>query len=141
MPGAWRFGFALLPHAGFWDAVDAHRAADRFRLPASVVPGRGPMDVPAATTGGLRVAGDGVVLSALRRAGDELELRLVAETPRATRATVSVSGGIDAARAVDLLGRPEAPIAVAEDGRLDVALGAWEIRTIRLTRATAAGRA
>jgi alpha-mannosidase len=141
MPGPWRFGFALLPHAGSWDAVDAHRAADRFRLPASVVPGRGPTDAPAATTGGLRVAGDGVVLSALRRAGDELELRLVAETPRATQATVSLPGGIGAARDVDLLGRSGAQIAVPDDGRLAIVLSAWEIRTIRIIRATPSGPA
>jgi alpha-mannosidase len=141
MLGPWRFGFALLPHAGSWDTVDAHRAADRFRLNASVVPGRAAADSPASTTAGLRVDGDGVVLSALRRAGDELELRLVAETPRATQAAVSLPGGIAAAREVDLLGRPGSPIPVPDDGTLDLALGAWEIRTIRVTRSTVAGRA
>jgi alpha-mannosidase len=141
MLGPWRFAFALLPHTGSWDAVDAHRAADRFRLPATVVPGRGPADAPAAMTEGLRVDGHGVVLSALRRTGDELELRLVAETPRATRATVSLPGGIGRAREVDLLGRSGAPIPVPDDGRLDIALGAWEIRTIRLTRPATGGPA
>src|SRR5436190_526539 len=62
MLGPWRFGFALLPHAGSWDAVDAHRAADRFRLPPTVAPGRAAADAPAAATAGLRVDGDGVVL-------------------------------------------------------------------------------
>jgi hypothetical protein len=81
------------------------------------------------------------VLSALRRAGDELELRLVAETPRATQAAVSLPGGIAAAREVDLLGRPGSPIPVPDDGTLDLALGAWEIRTIRVSRSTVAGRA
>jgi hypothetical protein len=87
------------------------------------------------------VAGDGVVLSALRRAGDELELRLVAETPRATQATVSLPGGIGAARDVDLLGRSRAQIAVPDDGRLAIVLSAWEIRTIRIIRATPSGPA
>jgi hypothetical protein len=47
---------------------------------------------------------------------------------------VSLPGGIGTAREVDLLGRPGSPIAVPDDGRLDIALEAWEIRTIRLGR-------
>jgi hypothetical protein len=54
---------------------------------------------------------------------------------------VSLPGGIAAAREVDLLSRPGSPIPVPDDGTLDLALGAWEIRTIRVSRSTVAGRA
>ncbi|HEY7132114.1 MAG TPA: hypothetical protein VH440_07665 [Candidatus Limnocylindrales bacterium] len=132
--GPWRFGFAILPHPGSWadPEVDALGAADRFRLPAIVAAGRGPVDVPARMTTGLRVDGQGVVLSALRRRGAELELRLVAETPEPTEATIGIPSGISSARDVDLLGRPGSERAVEPDGRLRVPLKAWEIRTIRV---------
>ena len=80
---------------------------------------------------GLEILGDGVVLSALRRRGDELEVRLVAETAAATTAVI---GGrpISAARDVDLLGRAGDDLAIASDGTVRITLRAWEIRTIRL---------
>jgi hypothetical protein len=43
-----------------------------------------------------------------------------------------------AARDVDLLGRPGADLAIDADGTLRVALGAWEIRTIRIRTAPTA---
>jgi alpha-mannosidase len=135
--GEWRFGFALLPHAGSWRDADALRAVEQFRLPAIATPGRGMVDAPAVVTRGLRVDGDGVVLSALRRAGNELELRLVAETPEATTATIELPSGIAAAREVDLLGRPLVELPLDADGVLGLAMTPWEIRTVRLL---AAGR-
>ncbi|MEO5939332.1 MAG: hypothetical protein ABIZ72_00420, partial [Candidatus Limnocylindrales bacterium] len=80
---------------------------------------------------GLSIEGRGVVLSALRRSANELEVRLVAETSTATMATIS-GPGIAAARDVDLLGRPGPDRALDPDGALRLALDAWEIRTIRL---------
>src|SRR5262249_13988616 len=109
--------------------------AEQFRLPAVVTPGGGPVDATAAATPGLRVDGEGVVLSALRRAGDELELRLVAETPGAPGATVELPSGIAAAREVDLLGRPLGEVPVDADGVVRLAVAPWEIRTVRLLRA------
>jgi alpha-mannosidase len=132
--GEWRFGFALLPHAGSWRDADALRALDRFRLPAVTAFGRGPTDAPAETTPGLRIDGDGVVLSALRRSDDELELRLVAETREATTATIELPAPITRARDVDLLGRPLGEIPVGPDGGLRVAMAPWEIRTVRVRR-------
>ncbi len=139
--GPWRFGFAILPHAGSWSAADVHRHADEFRLPFVVAAGQGQPasqdDGASAPTGpepaaGLAIDGDGVVLTALRRRDDELELRLVAETPSATAATITAARPIVVAREVDLLGRPAEGLDVGRDGRLRVPLGAWQIRTIRL---------
>src|SRR5262249_34459208 len=100
MIGPWRFGFALQPHAGPWTSAGPLRALDRFRIPAIPVPGRGSADLEARRTDGLRVDGDGVVLTALRRRDEELEARLVAETPEPVTASVALPGGIAAARDV-----------------------------------------
>jgi hypothetical protein len=60
---------------------------------------------------------------------------LVAETPTATQATVSMPRPITVAREVDLLGRPVAGLDVASDGHVVVPLRPWEIRTIRVSLA------
>jgi alpha-mannosidase len=91
---------------------------------------------PGPGSAGLRIEGRGVVLSALRRRGDELELRLVAKTATDTQATIS-GQPIATARDVDLLGRPGPDRPVEPDGSLRLVLGAWEIRTIRVRLASA----
>ena len=142
MIGPWRFSFAVMPHAGSWEESGVLEAADAYHLPFVTAAGRAEASVLAAgprapgtpaeaPSTGLRIAGRGVVLSALRRRGEELELRVVAETNAPT--VVAISGPpIAAARVVDLLGRPGVDLAVDADGILQVSLGAWEIRTIRI---------
>jgi alpha-mannosidase len=132
--GPWSASFALLPHAGTWEDADVLGAAEAYRVPVVVAPGRGSSSAEPAETPGLSVEGRGVVLSALRRRDGELELRLVAETPAPTIAVVRAADGvaIRSARTVDLLGRPLATEVVEGDGSLRIALGAWEIRTLRI---------
>jgi alpha-mannosidase len=77
------------------------------------------------------LSGEGVVLSALRRRDDWLEIRLVAEHKAATTAVLAAAGAFEAAREVDLLGRVGAELALEPDGSIRVALGAWAIRTIQ----------
>jgi alpha-mannosidase len=68
-------------------------------------------------------------MSSLRRRDGWFELRLAAEHPDATVATVT--GQFDAARRADLLGRPGDDLPVA--GRtLRVDLAPWEIATVQL---------
>jgi len=130
--------FALMPHAGSWGSAGVLTIAERYQHPPLVVRGAGPAADSTAASGpapgdgaGLAIEGDGVVLSALRRRGDRLELRIVAETPTATEAIIR--GPFDEARDADILGRPLAPL-VVESGVLRVSLGPWEIRTIQLRR-------
>jgi len=85
-----------------------------------------------AEAAGIRIDGRGVVLSALRRRGDELEIRVVAETREATRAVVAGPRPIRRARDVDLLGRNGVDVEPEADGALVVPLRPWEIRTIRI---------
>ena len=135
MVGPWRFSFGLLPNAGSWDAPAVLDAVEAYQLPfvtAAGQAGPGAADRPVPhDRAGLSVDGHGVVLSAFRRRGDELELRLVARTPGPTVATIS-GLPIAAARDVDLLGRPGPDRHVDPDGSLRLALGPWEIRTVRL---------
>ena len=75
-----------------------------------------------------------MALSALRRRGEWLELRLACQHPQPVTATVG--GGLLGAREADLLGRPGAALQVT-GGALRLELGAWEIRTLLLRLGTA----
>jgi mannosylglycerate hydrolase len=137
--------FGLMPHAGSWSTADVLTMAERYQHSALVVRGRGRVANPDADADpalggeaagavghGLAVEGDGVVLTALRRRGEWLELRLVAEVATATEAVIQ--GPFDAARDADLLGRPLGSLAT-EGGTLRLSLGPWEIRTVQLQSA------
>ncbi|HEX5823143.1 MAG TPA: hypothetical protein VFY18_01670 [Candidatus Limnocylindrales bacterium] len=143
--GPWRFGFALLPHAGSWVSAGVLAASEAYHLPFVTTRGTGArtgVASAAGTTGdrgpqaGLDLSGDGVVLSALRRRGDWLEVRVVAEHPSRTIAVLRGPQRIVAATEVDLLGRIGADLPVEPDGSVAVSLSAWEIRTIRIRPAS-----
>jgi alpha-mannosidase len=127
MPGPWWTSFALMPHAGDWASAGVLAQAERYAHPLLVQRGTG--EAPEPPAAGLTVEGDGVVLTALRRRDDWLEVRLVAEHDRPTTATLR--GPFDTARNADLLGRPERALEVRAR-RLEVPLGPWEIRTLQL---------
>jgi alpha-mannosidase len=142
MHGRWHLRFALFPHAGDWSAGGVPAAAERYRHGLLVAAGAAAdataWPPPGAGTAGLDLEGRDVVLSSLRRRDETwLEARIVnlASLPR--RAVVA---DVLAARDANLRGEPGAPIAV-EDGRVELALGPAEIRTIQLRRTeTATGR-
>jgi len=128
--GPWRFGFAILPHAGGWSETGVLAAAERYQHPMVAVRGAARGMAPGTSrTAGLSVEGSGVVLSALTRRGEGLELRLVAE--HATPTEAIVRGDFREAWAVGLLGRQGAPLRCSES-LLRLPMGAWEIATVRL---------
>ena len=140
-PGAQGLGvrevdLAICPHTGRWHRDGVLALAECFRHDLLAAPGTGPPG-PASGPGvglgghGLWIDGEGVVLSSLRRRGDWLELRLACQHPHPVTATVG--GGLVAARAADLLGRPGPDLPVA-GGTLRLDLRAWEIRTVQLQR-------
>jgi mannosylglycerate hydrolase len=146
--GPVRTSLALLPHAGDWATAGIPRAAEAYRCPPVTVDGAGPDGGPELARAGLSLAGDGVVLSSLRRRDDAWELRVVAMTDVPTTATVR--GPFDAACRTDLLGRPGLPLTTGParrrppprgdpdqsstvDGLLVFALRPWEIATVRLS--------
>ena len=131
--GAWRVTFALLPHGTDWAAADAVRQAEHYRLPLLHAPGQASRDMPATEQAGLSIDGHAVALSALRRVGRELEARLVNLSDDASVATVRLADGVQRAREVDLLGRPSGADLALDTDELKLAIGPWEIRTIRVT--------
>ena len=126
----WSIGFAIAPHAGSWEQLGVVAWADRYAHPALTVAGCADRSTDLGSAVGLRLDGEGVVLSAVRRRDDWLEVRLVAERPDPVRATLR--GAFREARMVDLLGRPSGTLPDVADGALTVELGAWELRTVQL---------
>jgi alpha-mannosidase len=139
MPGAQLLGaqsisFALYPHQGSWHEADLNNVAELYAhdfLATRGTSGETPDGTTPAGQSGLTVTGRGVVMTALYRRGEWLELRLLAQHPEAT--TARVAGGLAAAREVDLLGRLTGSLEV-ENGAVTLALRPWEIRTLQLRR-------
>jgi alpha-mannosidase len=128
--GPWSMGFALMPHQGGWSQAGVLPALEHYRHPLIAVRGARtrPVHGPGRATG-LSIEGPGVILSALRRRGEWLEVRLVAEHGEPTEAVVH--GNFQEARAVDLLGRVGDAIPCT-DSLLRLPLRAWQIATVRL---------
>ena len=104
MRGRRWFAFALYPYEGGRPGPDVLEQAERYRLP--FVTGAGEAEPgPLGSAAGLRLEGEGVVLTALRRRGDALEARIANETPVSRRAKL---------------------------GELALELRPWEIRTVEL---------
>ena len=133
--GPVEMSLAVMPHQGSWLDADLLAAAERYRHPMVHRPGAGDVDVRPSQVEGLSVQGTGVAMTSLRRRGDWLELRLVAETSEATTALVGTSGvPVKAARSCDLLGREGEPLPV-DDGVLRLPLRPWQIMTVQLRTA------
>ena len=125
--------FALLPFRGRWHSAGVPAAAEAYRHELLAYAGTGPAGGPLPASGtGLRVTGDGVVLTSVRDRNGLVEVRVVAEHPAGTTATIAAGRVIRAARRADLLGRPGAALAVDADGTVRVPLRAWEIATVQL---------
>ncbi|HSL75653.1 MAG TPA: hypothetical protein VK867_01820, partial [Candidatus Limnocylindrales bacterium] len=130
--------FALMPHAGDWVTAGTLVAAEHYRHPFVVVRGTRPAAEDGTAVPGLRIDGQGVVLSALRRRGDWLELRVVNEA--AHRRTATIHMPLEAVRDADLLGRSGGSSEVRQDA-VTIDLGPWEIKTIQVRPAITAGAA
>ncbi|MFD3374100.1 MULTISPECIES: alpha-mannosidase [unclassified Streptomyces] len=139
-PGAQDLGmrienrFAVIPSATGWRGANAVALAEEFRNDVLVTRGTataGGQQPP--DTAGLHVDGQDVLVSGIRRVTDDesgagTEVRLAAM--RDTASTVRVTGTFAEATTVDLLGRPLSRSSAANE--LELALGAWEIRTVVL---------
>ncbi|WP_284681302.1 glycoside hydrolase family 38 C-terminal domain-containing protein [Sphaerisporangium fuscum] len=142
-PGPVRTRFAVHLHEGGWDEAGLVRLAEEYHHDLLAVPGSaatvegGGRPSPGATGpeaagehgARLEVAGDGVVLGALRERDGWLEVRLVAMRPSPAEAVVR--GPFTTARTADTLGRPLASLEVA-DGAVRLPMRAFEIATLHL---------
>ncbi|MFI0453537.1 alpha-mannosidase [Actinomadura sp. 6N118] len=98
---------AIMPYAGAQPGQEVLTAAESFRHDLLTAAGYGPSSTPLPPVRhGIEVSGEGVVMSSLREREGELELRVLAEQPHPTTATIT--------------------------GGLTKALRAWEIATLRL---------
>ncbi|WP_405976015.1 alpha-mannosidase [Streptomyces sp. NBC_00988] len=140
VPGAQDLGmrienrFAVVPSATGWRGAKAVTLAEEFRNDVLVTRGTAPAgrQLPPDMAG-LRVDGEDVLVSAVRRVIDDehgsgTEVRLTAM--RDTASTVRVTGAFAEAVTVDLLGRTISRTRVQDE--LSLALGPWEIRTVVL---------
>ncbi len=137
MRGRWRIDFALFPHAGDWLDGGVAAAAEAYRHAFLAAPGAAVADAawPPEHAGddGLRLEGDGVTLSSLRRRdGGWIEARIV--NLSADARSVRLLDEIEDAREADLRGLPGASLDVGSDGVLRLHLGPAEIRTVQLRR-------
>ncbi|MYW63157.1 alpha-mannosidase [Streptomyces sp. SID8379] len=123
---------ALLPYEGEWHEAGVLDAAERFRHPVATLPGTAPSAtaLPGAVEG-LRIDGEGVVLSSVRERDGHLEVRVVAQTPAPTTLRAR-RPAMTAARRVDFTGTTLAELTVT-DGTFEADLRPWEIATFRVT--------
>ena len=141
VPGAQDLGmrienrFAVVPSATGWRGAHAVALAEEFRNDVLVTRGTALAghQLPPDTTG-LRVDGEDVLVSAVRRVTDDehgpgTEVRLTAMSDRAATA-VRVTGSFNEAATVDLLGRTISRTQV--QGALELVLGPWEIHSLVL---------
>jgi alpha-mannosidase len=136
-PGAQDLGvhtaarFAIVPSAAGWHGAHAVALADEFRNDVLVARGTAPAGgaLPAVRTG-VRVHHEDVQVTSIRRVvrdgRDGTEVRLVAMSDTGVR--TRLTGDFAEALQVDLLGRTLST--EAAPGTLDLALNAWEIRTV-----------
>ncbi|WP_019056161.1 glycoside hydrolase family 38 C-terminal domain-containing protein [Streptomyces prunicolor] len=141
VPGAQDLGmrienrFAVVPSAAGWQGANAVALAEEFRNDVLVTRGTAPAggQLPPDTPG-LRIDGEDVLVSAVRRVTDDehgpgTEVRLTAMSDRAAT-TVSVTGSFSEAATVDLLGRAISRTQVQD--ALELVLGPWEIHSVVL---------
>ncbi|MDV7216221.1 glycoside hydrolase family 38 N-terminal domain-containing protein [Streptomyces prunicolor] len=141
VPGAQDLGmrienrFAVVPSAAGWQGANAVALAEEFRNDVLVTRGTAPAgrQLPPDTAG-LRVDGEDVLVSAVRRVTDDehgsgTEVRLTAMSDRAAT-TVRVTGSFSEAATVDLLGRTISRTQVQD--ALELLLGPWEIHSVVL---------
>jgi mannosylglycerate hydrolase len=123
--GPFRRAYAIVPHGGRWSDAGLYARADDALLPLETawVPDGSIGDVPAT---GTPLTVEGAEVTAVRREGDGLVVRMVRAGDAGGRVAVHRHGAPARGWVVDLTGRPLA----AFDGVLD--LGPWEIATVRL---------
>jgi hypothetical protein len=124
--------YVLIPHGAPLTHRERVCAAKRFDQKPRCVAARAPRELPPPRSF-VEVAGDGAVVSAVRRDGDDVEVRVVECAGEPARARLRTSLPLASIRRTDALGRGEGESAVLkEDAPME--LRAWEIRTCRLGR-------
>ncbi|MFC1525388.1 glycoside hydrolase family 38 C-terminal domain-containing protein [Candidatus Latescibacterota bacterium] len=132
------FSYALYPHAGDWRAASLPRLGLAYNYPLVSTP----VGAGAARSESLfDVHPDNVLLTTIKRAesGNELVLRLYESTGEACTARITSSIALRGAREANLLedpcGNGESLLRGSQE--IEVAMGAFEVKTLLLTLRTA----
>ncbi len=134
--GRHEFTYALYPHAGSWSDAQVVRRGQELNQPLlarvveGVPPGNRPLPVAQSF---FSVAGEGVILDAVKRAedGSGLVLRLYEANGRAEKATLRCFHAPQAAALTDLLEKEIAPLAVKAGG-IALSFRPFEIKTVKV---------
>ena len=134
--GPCRASIAVVPHRGDWAHADLGAVAEAVLHPVVVRHGAAAADTPLASVEGLSVTGADVDLLSLRRRldGDRtVEVRVLGASDEPTTAVVG-SPNRPVLQACTVSGRGIAgdPVDVT-DGVVTLALGPWQIVTLRVT--------
>jgi alpha-mannosidase len=127
--GEHRYRYSLFPHSGDWEQASVWRAAEAALLP--LVAGRGPtLSTPAPM---IELEPDCTQLTACIPRPDGYELRILNASDHPQAATVRLAPAPTDIVTVSLGGsighRP-----IGSNGRIELALRAWEIATLRVSR-------
>jgi mannosylglycerate hydrolase len=117
--------YALLPHRGDWRDADVHGAAEAFLLPLERVRAGGVRRSAPARGQALRV--EGAEVSAVRREGGRLVVRVHNASPAPSTVHIARDGDDATGDVIDLRGRTLASFAGS------LALGPWQIASLRLS--------
>lgn len=127
------FDLALMPFSGDWHGSGVLPAAETYRHEFLAFAGTAPPAMPLPQPkAGIRVEGEGVVVTSVRDREGRVEVRFVAEQPGGTEAVLSADPGIAHAWLADLRGRTVAQLPIADDGTVHMALRAYQIATVQL---------
>ena len=109
------YSYAILPHAENWEQADVPRMAWEYNSPVVLAAG-----YAIAEPKSFVQTSDNVVVEAIRRDGDQIELRLVECLGKAGEAWVAVHLPHTAAALTDPLGRNPQPLAADPPYRFKV---------------------
>ena len=129
--GAIEIEFGLYPQRGSWQETGALVHQECFAHPFAVAPGTADPTPASLRRDGLHLSGPNVALTALRRKGDGIEVRLACE--QSEPATARLRGDFLWAVRTDLLGQDLESLEVHESS-VELTLAPWEIATLRLSQ-------
>lgn len=131
--GNHQFRFSVLPHSGDWRSTKPWQRGSAFQKETPVNELKGEQKGWGPTKSFLSVKPANVVLSALRRlSNDKYELRLTECSGENASATLALDFPVNGIEVTDLLGRKLADLP-QKDGRVQIALGPFEIVTLHLS--------
>lgn len=130
--------YALLPHAGDWRVAKVYRAGLEFNNPLRVVKvaqtgaGRSRAAALPARQSLLRAEPANVVVSAVKRAGKGILVRIYEAEGERTKAVLELHRPLHRATAANLVGKPQSGKVYSTGNRLETHLAPFEIKTFLL---------